>query len=42
MLEVEKLLNEITLPKDVKRISYKVVPYSAISGYSLVRITFSY
>lgn len=42
MLEVETLLNEITLPKDAKRISYKVVPYSEMSGYSIVRITFTY
>ncbi|MDM5193236.1 transglutaminase domain-containing protein [Bacillus hominis] len=42
MQDIKKVLNEITWPKGVKRVSYQVAPYSAMTGYSLATITFTY
>ncbi|OJD95829.1 transglutaminase domain-containing protein [Bacillus anthracis] len=42
MQDIEKVLNEINLPKDAKGVSYQVAPYSAMAGYSLATITFTY
>ncbi|EJR80242.1 transglutaminase domain-containing protein [Bacillus cereus] len=42
MQDLKKVLNEITWPKGAKSVSYKVAPYSAMAGYSLATITFTY
>ncbi|KFM98871.1 peptidase [Bacillus clarus] len=42
MQDIKKVLNEITWPKGAKRVSYQVAPYSAMAGYSLATITFTY
>ncbi|MEH6978148.1 transglutaminase domain-containing protein, partial [Bacillus pseudomycoides] len=42
MQDVKKVLNEISWPNGVKRVSYQVAPYSAQADYSLATITFKY
>ena len=42
MQDIKKVLNEINWPKGAKRVSYQVAPYSALAGYSLATITFTY
>ncbi|MGN4679740.1 transglutaminase domain-containing protein [Bacillus cereus group sp. MYBK223-2] len=42
MQDLKKVLNEVTWPKGAKSVSYKVAPYSAMAGYSLATITFTY
>ncbi|WP_242285562.1 transglutaminase domain-containing protein [Bacillus cereus group sp. BfR-BA-01394] len=42
MQDIKKVLNEINWPKDAKRVSYQVAPYSAMAGYSLATIKFNY
>ena len=42
MQDIKKVLNEINWPKGAKRVSYQVAPYSAMAGYSLATITFTY
>ncbi|MCI0764250.1 transglutaminase domain-containing protein [Bacillus sp. TL12] len=42
MQDIKKVLNEISWPIGAKRVSYQVAPYSAMAGYSLATITFTY
>ena len=42
MQDIKKVLNELTWPKGAKQVSYQVAPYSAMAGYSLATITFTY
>ncbi|WP_243521737.1 transglutaminase domain-containing protein [Bacillus pseudomycoides] len=42
MQDIKKALNELSWPKGAKRVSYQVAPYSAMAGYSLATITFTY
>ncbi|EOV9526002.1 MULTISPECIES: transglutaminase domain-containing protein [Bacillus cereus group] len=42
MQDINRALNEISWPKGAKHVSYQVAPYSAMAGYSLATITFTY
>lgn len=42
MQDIKKVLNELSWPIGAKRVSYQVAPYSAMAGYSLATITFTY
>ncbi|HEK9100485.1 peptidase [Bacillus pfraonensis] len=42
MQDIKKILNEVSWPIGAKRVSYQVAPYSAMAGYSLATITFTY
>ncbi|PFA18616.1 peptidase [Bacillus cereus] len=42
MQDIKQALNELSWPTGAKKVSYQVAPYSAMAGYSLATITFTY